>query len=597
MRSCVIGLGMVSLVVGCGDSTTPAPDVNVDVATDVGASEEVVTDSESVDTWTGDGVSSDLAPDAGEEPKEDLTEAMFDPDRLLEVEISLSNEDWDLLRQQTRTIFDIFGPPCMEGPFESPFTYFEGSVTVDGELMENVGVHKKGFLGSLSENRPSLKLKFGEYIDGQELQGLKRMTLNNSRQDLSVQHQCLAYGLFRKAGLVAPRCNWAKVTVNGTYLGVYVHVESIKKPFIRRNFPDETGTLWEGTLSDFRDAWLPTFEQKLNKGTDDAARLWAVRDALEADDAQLFDALNAHIDMEQFFTFWAMEVLVGHWDGYAGNTNNFYLYERPDDGHRLNFIPWGTDGTFTGSSKEAEEEESPPASVMATGVLPNRLYQVPETRFYYLQRLQVLLDTLWDKEALLSEIQTRQQWLAPHVLPELKEWMNWATDALSTFVKEHPAQVQAELDQGGLDWGPPLRDTFCMKRMGSIEASYSTSWGTLHTANAFEVGTGEFGGVYADESFAFQMVGSSADEGKNDSKGRAVIGIFGLVDGVDLTFLILQTSLGDFVPKTTVLLDGTARRGHSSTEISPRKQNPRSWGSSGTGSGPSTKQEPLPERP
>ena len=67
---------------------------------------------------------------------------------------------------------------------------------LDGEIVEEVGVRKKGFLGSMDTERPSLKIKFGEYVEGQELQGLKRMTLNNSRQDPSLLRQCLAYGLF-----------------------------------------------------------------------------------------------------------------------------------------------------------------------------------------------------------------------------------------------------------------------------------------------------------------------------------------------------------------------------------------------------------------
>ena len=40
------------------------------------------------------------------------------------------------------------------------------------------------------------------------------------------------------AGVVAPRCNFATVTVNGQLIGLYVHVESIKKQFVGRHFAD-----------------------------------------------------------------------------------------------------------------------------------------------------------------------------------------------------------------------------------------------------------------------------------------------------------------------------------------------------------------------
>ena len=53
------------------------------------------------------------------------------------------------------------------------------------------------------------------------------------------------------------------------------------------------------------------------------------------------------VDVDQFLEFWAAEVLLGHWDGYNGNTNNFWVYVG-DDG-RLRFLPWGIDAILEGS--------------------------------------------------------------------------------------------------------------------------------------------------------------------------------------------------------------------------------------------------------
>ncbi len=36
------------------------------------------------------------------------------------------------------------------------------------------------------------------------------------------------------------------------------------------------------------------------------------------------------IDMEQYLKVYAMEFLLKHWDGYADNTNNTYLYNDVD---------------------------------------------------------------------------------------------------------------------------------------------------------------------------------------------------------------------------------------------------------------------------
>ena len=87
------------------------------------------------------------------------------------------------------------------------------------------------------------------------MSGLTRFTLNNAKQDPSYVNQCIGYDLFRAAGVPAPRCNFANVTVNGENLGLYVHVESVKKPYLRQYFASDEGNLYEGTLSDFRDGW------------------------------------------------------------------------------------------------------------------------------------------------------------------------------------------------------------------------------------------------------------------------------------------------------------------------------------------------------
>jgi hypothetical protein len=40
-----------------------------------------------------------------------------------------------------------------------------------------------------------------------------------------------------------------------------------------------------------------------------------------------------------------MEILIGHWDGYAGNKNNYYLYQRPSDG-KFVFIEYDMDNSL-----------------------------------------------------------------------------------------------------------------------------------------------------------------------------------------------------------------------------------------------------------
>ena len=71
-------------------------------------------------------------------------------------------------------------------------------------------------------------MKANEYVMGQKIAGLKQLTLNNNHQDETLISQCLGYSLFRAAGVPAPRCAFAHVTMNGVDLGVYSNVESVR---------------------------------------------------------------------------------------------------------------------------------------------------------------------------------------------------------------------------------------------------------------------------------------------------------------------------------------------------------------------------------
>ena len=234
------------------------------------------------------------------------------------------------MRHQTRTFEDLMAEIEKYGlsqPFADIYTWFPGKVTVDGETHTEVGIRKKGFLGSQSDTKPSLKLRFDKYVDGQTLGGvMERMTLNNSIQDPSMVNTCLAFQIFAAAGLPSPRCNFATVSANGKDLGLYVHVEEIKPAFLAHHFDSAEGNLYEGTVSDFTPEYRGTFEKKTNEDANDWSDIDAVVTALQDPSDAGLKALATAVDLDHFLSFWAAEVLVGHWDGYAGDRNNYHFY-------------------------------------------------------------------------------------------------------------------------------------------------------------------------------------------------------------------------------------------------------------------------------
>jgi hypothetical protein len=111
-------------------------------------------------------------------------------------------------------------------------------------------------------------------------------------------------------------------------------------------------------------------------------------------------ALSAVIDLDHFRTFWAVETLLGHWDGYAEIANNYYLYHDPAT-EQLVFIPWGLDQTFFGARPFGARPYHP--TVYAGAKLARRLYALPDQRELFRARLAELNDELWDEPALLEQ--------------------------------------------------------------------------------------------------------------------------------------------------------------------------------------------------
>ena len=99
--------------------------------------------------------------------------------------------------------------------------------------------------------------------------------------------------------------------------------------------------------------------------------------------------LEKLIDIEAFVRYWATESLLGFWDGYTNDQNNFFIYQNPANS-KFYFIPWGADALFS------ENMPLPPffirpRFVYKQAVLANRLYRIPQTQQLYHETMTELL--------------------------------------------------------------------------------------------------------------------------------------------------------------------------------------------------------------
>ena len=398
-----------------------------------------------------------------------LTELAYDPERLLEVDITIDPAEYEFLRRQNRRLLDTFGGACGLQPPVSPYIFFSAEVTIDGTTITGAGVRKKGFYGSPDRVKPSFKIDFEEFGGTQHVYGMERMTLNNGRQDPSLLDQCIGYSLFRAAGLAAPRCNFAHVRVNGVSKGIYMNVESIKDPFLLWNYGDDTGNLYEGTVADFREYWIGLIEKKNN---DDDVKLLEVQAALSnTDDATFLVTLASLIDLDKFITYWALSGLIGDWDGYPGNANNWWLYDNPSTG-LLEFIPWSMDDILGRDSPFSDPSATSTArTVFETAAISNRLWQIPTIRAWYDFEINNLIATVFDEAALISEIDRMETLISPvagdlsAAIQDTKDWINGRA-----------AQVASDFASGPPTWESTLGPKLCLEPAGHLYADFTSSF-------------------------------------------------------------------------------------------------------------------------
>jgi spore coat protein H len=270
-------------------------------------------------------------------------------------------------------------------------------ITIDGVRFAEAEIKEKGSAGSSSslDGKPGFTVSFGKAHPA----GLDKLTLNNALQDPSFLHEHLAYELYRRAGLPAPRTTHATVTLNGRPYGIYVLVEPVDEEFLARTFGanNDQGNLYEGSLRDFVEgpldpAVIELKDEDKGRKRDD---LKALADVVEnTPDEQFASAIAERLDLPRFLTAYALDSVLAHWDGPMFNNNNYYLYAHPRD-RRFVLLPHGADQVFD----PAFDPLSPPKMRLA-----QRIRAIPALDAQLRAEMNRLVEQAWDVPALLDRI-------------------------------------------------------------------------------------------------------------------------------------------------------------------------------------------------
>lgn len=167
---------------------------------------------------------------------------VFNKNSITEIDITIDENNWSNLLENA-----------------SAEEYTNADITVNGKTYYNVGIRAKGnsslsqVAGDDSTDRYSFKIKFDKYIDGQTLDGLSKIALNNIISDATYMKEYLSYDLLSKIGVKTPAFAFTNITINGEPWGLYFGVEVIEEEFLERYYGSSTGNLYKPDSMDMND--------------------------------------------------------------------------------------------------------------------------------------------------------------------------------------------------------------------------------------------------------------------------------------------------------------------------------------------------------
>ncbi len=306
--------------------------------------------------------------------------AVFAADRVVEVRITMANDDWA----------EMTADPLAK-------RYAPADFSLDGETVRNVAVRPKGSsslqtVADLGIPQFGLTVDFNLFNVARELRGLRKINLNTGFKYHFLLRARLASELFAEMGVPSPRTAFAEVWVNDDRLGAYALVEQVDRTFLRRHFATDDGNLYRpsgiagplawteddvtdtdrlallpqrvnlggGTISELLAALgetshAPSEEPpptshltaaglKTNENVPDHSALFRFLKVLnEEPDASFARAMEQVLDVDSTLRFLAVSTMTVHLDSYLGSAQNYYLYET--DG-TFTIIPWDMNEAF-----------------------------------------------------------------------------------------------------------------------------------------------------------------------------------------------------------------------------------------------------------
>ena len=268
----------------------------------------------------------------------------FAIDTIRDVEINFYDANWDYLLDSLAMLNAGTG---------SGTERILAQVIIDGNSFDSCGVRYKGnsSMDTASFKNP-FNIDLNWVIPGQRYLGKNKIKLANCYTDPSMVREALTYEL-ANLYMDCPHAGFARVTVNGDYLGIYTNTESVDNEFLDIYYGSSVNPFFKcdpvnfdlaggnSNLSYHADilAYDTLYDMKSLTGQLDLQELCY---NLENNIANIED----YLDVDRALWFLAVSSAYVHNDGYSAFGHNYYVYKM--DNGRWSIVLWDVNMSFGG---------------------------------------------------------------------------------------------------------------------------------------------------------------------------------------------------------------------------------------------------------
>jgi hypothetical protein len=317
-------------------------------------------------------------------------------------------------------------------------TNIAGNMTIDGVTYPTVGIRFRGNSSyfqlpaqpAQGWEKKSFNVEVDWLVQGQDVHGISHFNFNNGFHDPLFIREPLTYYIMRQHG-VAPRANWIRLHLNGTYWGVYINVEQPNKDMFKqwfrsndgnryRCFPNPGYSFSNGNCAyrvltpNIAGTYLNYYQAKQGDGVD-LMNMCNVLNAMTAATPQT--TLTNVFNVDAFYRYAAVMVCTQNTDSYLSSGKDHFLYidEVHGDGHTF---PFDVNEAFPGTISTLATNTQTTNTLRPA--FSKTLPFFPDWTNRYKAHLRSVADSL--NPAVLSPLVT--QWhtmLTPHVTADTKK--------------------------------------------------------------------------------------------------------------------------------------------------------------------------------